>query len=317
MIRSPHPSRHPLRIAVAGALLTGGVLVSLAAAPADAAPAHPSADASGVSAPTVVSVPSAQAAAALAYWTPARKAAANAASDGTVPGSAPEAASAAAAPISVAEHVAPVPHIGRFFYDRDGHSYACSANVVQSGNRSTVATAAHCLTGGGAFSTNAVFTPDYDDGTSPYGDWPMETGVIAGGYFADNGDIADDSAFLVVAHDAAGRDIQSVVGGSPVLFDQPLVQPGTVYGYPAQGRFDGLTLQRCRGAFHAFSTQQIVLDCDMREGVSGGPIFEGDDASGPQYADENARVTAEPKVLGPIWLADEHAAYDTAAAYTG
>ncbi|MBF4624577.1 serine protease [Clavibacter sp. VKM Ac-2872] len=317
MIRPPHPSRHPLRIVIAGALLTGGVLVTLAAAPADAAPAHPPADAPSASAPTVVTVPSAQAAAAPAYWTPARKAAAIAASDGTAPDPAPEAASAAAAPISVAEKVAPVPHIGRLFYERDGHSYACSANVVRAGNLSTVATAAHCLTGGGTFSTNTVFSPGYEDDVSPYGDWPMVSGVIAGGYFADNGDEADDAAFLVVAHDGAGRGVQSVVGGSPVLFDQPLVQAGTVYGYPAQGRFDGYSLDRCRGTFQGLNTQQIVLDCDMREGVSGGPIFEGDDASGPQYADENARYTNEPKVLGPLWLANEHAAYTSAAAVAG
>jgi V8-like Glu-specific endopeptidase len=220
----------------------------------------------------------------------------------------------AASPISKAEQVAPVPHIGRVFYTLNGTGYACSANVVQSGNRSTVATAAHCMTAKGGYSTDSVFVPGYVDGKAPYGRWPVVGGVIAGGYTEDNDDQADDTGFLVVAHDDAGRDIASVVGASPVLFDQALVKEGTVYGYPAARRFTGETLQRCRGVFQKESDEQINLPCDMNEGVSGGPIFAGDDANGAQYANDDARYEDYSHILGPIWQANEHAAYDQAAA---
>jgi V8-like Glu-specific endopeptidase len=265
---------------------------------------------------------------ALDHWTPERMAAATPTGD-PAPVVAPQlptpashdalSASAdgvptAASPISRAEQVAPVSHIGRVFYTLNGSGFACSANVVRSGNRSTVATAAHCMTAKGNYSTDAVFVPGYVDGEAPYGRWPVVGGVVAGGYTEDNSDQADDTGFLVVARDGSGRDIASVVGASPVLFDQALVKEGTVYGYPAAGRFTGETLQRCRGVFQKEGDEQINLPCDMNEGVSGGPIFAGDDANGAQYANDDARYTDYSHILGPIWQANEHAAYDQAAA---
>jgi V8-like Glu-specific endopeptidase len=127
-----------------------------------------------------------------------------------------------------------------------------------------------------------VFVPGYVNGDDPYGRWPVIGGSIAGGYTEDNDDQADDTGFLVVARDDDGRDITTAVGASPVLFDQPLVKEGTVYGYPAAKRFTGESVQRCRGVFQRESDEQINLPCDMKEGVSGGPIFAGDDATGAQ-----------------------------------
>lgn len=227
-------------------------------------------------------------------------------SDASVP-------SANATAVSVARQEPAVSHIGRVFYTLNGNGYACSANVVESSNRSTVATAAHCMTADGNFSRDAVFVPGYEDGDAPYGEWPVVGGEIAGGYTQDNTDLADDTGFLVVAHDDDGADIQSVVGASPVAFNQSLVQEGSVFGYPAEGRFDGQSLQECSGVFQEYGPQQIDLPCDMNGGVSGGPIFAGDSSDGTQYANEDARYYDSSHVLGPIWQDNEEAAYAAAA----
>ena len=262
------------------------------------------------------------AAQAVAYWTPERMAAARVVGD-EAPASTTTAArpddlgqedAAGSGPISVAQQVAPVSHIGRLFYTLNGQGYACSANVVEAANRSTVATAGHCMTGNGAFATDSVFVPGYHDGERDYGTWPVVGGYVAGGFTEDNGDAADDVGFEVVARDDDGDDIQSVVGASPVLFDQSLTQEGSVYGYPAEGRFDGESLQRCTGRFAETDPQAINLPCDMTGGVSGGPIFAGDEATGAQYAEEDARYEDSSHIIGPIWQGNEHTAYDLAAA---
>ncbi|SMG44144.1 trypsin-like serine peptidase [Agreia pratensis] len=272
---------------------------------------------------------------AVEYWTPERMVAAERATDSGEPTSAPdsshhtalpsaagdeiaesaEGATATATPVSVAQQVAPVSHIGRVFYTLNGADHACSANVVQSANRSTVATAAHCMTGDGGFSVNSVFVPGYENGEAPYGSWPVVAGEIAGGFTENNADQADDTGFLVVAHNDDDADIVSVVGGSPVLFNQSPTQEGSVFGYPAAGRFNGETLQTCSGQFEAFANlQQIDLPCDMNEGVSGGPMFEGDSPEGAQFANEDARYEDYSHIIGPIWQDNEESAYNLAAA---
>ncbi len=273
--------------------------------------------ATGVTAPvTLPALTDVDAARLTRFWTPERMEDAVARSEQTESGGSRDAAEAFAQDdaVSVARQVPTVSHIGRVFYTLNGSGYACSANVVVSANRSTVATAAHCMTGGGNFSEDSVFVPAYEDGNAPYGEWPVIGGEIAGGFTENNADQADDTGFLVVARNDDGQDIQSVVGASPVAFNQALVQEGSVYGYPAEGRFDGESLQECSGVFQEYGPQQIDLPCDMNGGVSGGPIFRGDSADGTQYANEDARYEDYSHVLGPIWQDNEKAAYTAAAA---
>ena len=271
---------------------------------------------------------------AVEYWTPERMVAAERATDSgelgnatgssdrvTVPSAtggdefadSAEGATETSTAVSIARQVAPVSHIGRVFYTLNGADYACSANVVQSANRSTVATAAHCMTANGAFSVNSVFVPAYENGDAPYGSWPVVAGEIAGGFTENNADQADDTGFLVVAHNDDDVDIASVVGASPVLFNQPQAQEGSVFGYPANGRFNGETLQTCSGQFAAYGPQQIDLPCDMNEGVSGGPMFEGDSPEGAQFANDDARYEDYSHIIGPIWQDNEESAYNLAA----
>ena len=248
---------------------------------------------------------------AMGSWTPQRRAAALDATDA----SAMKASAASAIPR--AEQVLPVSHIGRIFYTQNGSDYACSANVVQAANQSTLATAGHCLTQKQAWSTNIVFYPAYDSGESSYGAWPVIGGATTPGWFENNDDQSDDTGFLAVGRNEAGEDIVSVVGASRVLFDHNTTAPASAYGYPASLRFDGEHLDRCRGVGEVVSAEQIALRCDMNEGVSGGPIFAGDDANAPHFANVAERYNDYSHVLGPIWQDAEKSVYDTVAAISG
>jgi hypothetical protein len=321
------------RLSYRSTLLRGSVVAAVALATSVAAVA-PSAWASdsgdrviaSVELPHVLPIQTSaeQAQRAVEYWTPERMMAAERQTDSdertTATGSdefvdSAEGTTTTATPVSVAQQVAAVSHIGRVFYTLNGIDHACSANVVQSANRSTVATAGHCMTGDGGFSANSVFVPAYENGDAPYGRWPVVAGEIAGGFTENNADQADDTGFLVVAHNDDDADITSVVGASPVLFNQSQAQEGSVFGYPAAGRFDGETLQACSGQFAAYAgPQQIDLPCDMNEGVSGGPMFEGDSPEGAQFANEDARYNDYSHIIGPIWQDNEKSAYDLAAA---
>ncbi|MBF4619351.1 serine protease [Clavibacter sp. VKM Ac-2873] len=298
-----------------GAVAAAGIAaVAVCAAPAAWAADRTDAPASAASAPAakVQAVDSPDQAAA--FWTPERMAAARPFGSASGSGSADPVAASAATTISVAQQVAPVPHIGRLYFTNGGVSFWCSANVVQATNGSTISTAAHCLSLDGVSTHDLAFTPAYEDGTGPYGVWPIVAESITAGWEGNNADQAADAAFVITKPDASGRTLQSVVGGSPVAFDRPYDETGSVYGYPAAGRFDGQTLQRCVGRVAFYFSTQFQMDCDMNGGVSGGPVFEGDGPDGAQFAVEDARPTTGSRVIGPMWQSRVHAAYDSAEA---
>ncbi|MWK62476.1 serine protease [Clavibacter michiganensis subsp. michiganensis] len=318
----PHRTAPPARrrLAAVSAVCLGAALLGAAssatAAERPAAPASVTLDAS--SATVGIHVSSEDAAEAVDFWTPERRAAAidadaPAPADGTSDSGA--VATDAVADSAHATQIEPIPHMGRIFYTQAGKGYACSANVVESANRSTIATAGHCLTQKQVFSDHIVFYPAYDHGESQYGAWPVITGYVPSGWYQRNDDDqGDDSSFMAVKRDDSGQDVQSAVGASPVLFDQPGAEHASAYGYPAAGRFDGESLQWCSGQGEAVSTEQIALPCDMNAGTSGGPILAGDFTDSPQFGNVAERYEDDSHVLGPVWKDVEHSAYDLTAA---
>ncbi|MWJ15897.1 serine protease [Clavibacter michiganensis subsp. michiganensis] len=324
-----HPARTARRsLAAVAALGLTASLLGVASA-ASAASVHERSARAGasipVSAPVVgFSVSSAEAEAAVARWTPGRRAAAidaDGAADGATDGAAGSApaddalAASAASTVPVAEQVAPVPHMGRLFVHRDGEDFSCSANVVESANRSTIATAGHCLIVRQEFSTDMVFYPRYEEGSPSLGAFPVVGGnVTIGWYERNDDDQAEDTSFLAVAHDDEGDDVQSVAGASPVRFFAPAAQEVSMYGYPAAGRFDGGELERCAGLGHVYTEMQIDLGCDMTGGVSGGPILEGDGPDGAQFGNVAERALDGMHNIGPVWQDAAQSAYEPTAA---
>lgn len=316
MIRPPAPS-------LRRRLLTLSTLVAMTAALAgtQAADAAPRTGASGTPPVVTLTVTDADADAAVAFWTPERRAAARDADVGPADAARP-ADGASSGPTADAadpvEQVPAVPHIGRMYFERNGFSYYCTANVVDAPNASTIATAGHCASSKEVFSTKLVFYPGVEGDQTPYGAWPIQQGSIASGWFeSGDTDAADDTSFFALRKDASGAGVASVVGSSPVLFGQSAAQLVAAFGYPVEGRFDGHHLQRCIATAAATAPDQVVFPCAMTGGASGGPIFTGGSADGSQFANIATLDYNHTHNAGPLWGGTQRSAYDATAAIGG
>jgi V8-like Glu-specific endopeptidase len=308
---------------VGAALVVCGVLASPVAA--GATPGPPEVD--------TLDVSSADAAAAVDYWTPERMRAAVPAE----PLAAGTAASAQAAEVEAGvpasyggaeaeveggfgiesnESRSAAPGVGKVFFVLDGRGYVCSGNSVGAGNGSVVATAAHCVHGGGfgeSYASKWVFVPGYDEGAAPYGLWsavsfavPEQWSVVA--------DDSYDTGFVKVG-EVDGQTLAQAAGASPIAFNQPRGLEYTAFGYPAAPPFDGETLKSCAGTAIAdpfLEYQSQGIECDMTGGSSGGPWFL---PSGAQNSVNSFGYEEIPGVMfGPYYGTVAHSAYMAAAA---
>ncbi|MEV6524678.1 peptidase [Longispora sp. NPDC051575] len=255
----------------AAALLTTGLSVVAFSGTAVARPAD-----------TLVTDRSQQA--ARTFWTPDRMRAA-------APMDAPRVAVppthqvAAGAPSAVAPTVIPqsggpwtgagniVKTAGRVFFTYQGRTASCSGNAVTSANKSTVITAGHCVKLDGAFHTNWVFAPAYNNGTTPYGTWSARA-LQATPQWVASENISYDIGAAVVST-LNGAYLTDVVGAQGIAFNQAKQQNMYAFGYPAAAPYDGTRLIYCSGkAFNEFlGTGDLGLTCNMTGGASGGPWF--------------------------------------------
>lgn len=219
---------------------------------------------------------------------------------------------------SLAQPADPVAHIGKVFFTLGGQNYVCSGNVVSASNKSTVATAGHCLNEGpGKFATNFVFVPKYKDGVAPYGAWSASE-YFTPTQWSVGGDISYDTGFAAMDPRQDGALLEDVVGGSGVAFNEARGLKYTAYGYPAAKPFNGERLWSCTGTATndttnpQFGTQGIP--CDMTGGSSGGPWFIGSGSDGFQNSINSYGYTPKPVMYGPYWGAAIQKAYFSAAA---
>ncbi|MBM7026212.1 trypsin-like serine peptidase, partial [Clavibacter zhangzhiyongii] len=314
--------RRPALAVVAGA---AGLLALVAVSPAASATAD-----DAVPAPTTIARSAAEAADAMAFWTPERLDGAGSPeltrATGT-PGmpddtpSADELATSAAREqhrarpvIPVAQRVDPVSHVGVVAYVVDGKEMSCTGNAVESANGLTVATAGHCAFPG-KDPSRMVFVPGYVKG-EPYTVWPVTSVTLPAGW-RETLDPARDTAFLTVAS-PDGRTLTEAVGASPVEFHQGLTHYTTIVGYPASGRFTGDAPYLCSGtarATHLDGQSGQELDCDMKEGASGAPLFDGSGPGARQYSVLSGGLEEAPLVVAPVWDRVIEAAYRTAQAH--
>jgi V8-like Glu-specific endopeptidase len=218
---------------------------------------------------------------------------------------------------TIAQSEAPVKHIGKVFFTLAGSNYVCSGNAVSSANKSTVSTAGHCVNEGpGAFATNFMFAPAYENGVSPYGKWTA-TDLYAPTQWSDNGDMTYDTGFAVVAP-LDGQTLTDVVGGSGVAFNEARGLTYKSFGYPAAAPFNGETLKSCTGTAvndpnnSQFGTQGI--SCDMTGGSSGGPWFIGTSSAGVQNSVNSYGYNRSAVMYGPFWGSVIQQTYASAAA---
>jgi V8-like Glu-specific endopeptidase len=209
-----------------------------------------------------------------------------------------------------------VSHIGKVFFTMGTSNYVCSGNAVTSANKSTVATAGHCvISGPGQEATNFTFVPAYENGNAPYGMWKARA-LYAPIQWSSKGDMTYDTAFAVMAPDDKGLLLTDVVGGSGLAFNQDSGQYYTAYGYPATNQFNGETLRSCDGTATGdtinpqFGSQGIP--CDMNGGSSGGPWFIGSGPDSLQNSVNSYGYKGSKVLYGPAWGDAIKVTYDLA-----
>ena len=181
---------------------------------------------------------------------------------------------------------------GKVYFEMAGGAYVCSGTVA-SDTRSTVSlvlTAGHCAFDetNGAFATNWLFIPDFDQtptftcSQTQYGCWTADALVVHEGYATAGGfntqATLHDFAFAVVGggghSDAAQLD--ATVGAFNVSIPgfSGVGQTSYAFGYPASQKYKGTDLVYCAGQiFEDPYNEELTwgLPCGMTGGSSGGP----------------------------------------------
>jgi V8-like Glu-specific endopeptidase len=246
------------RVAFVATLITASGAAAMAGASA--------ATTTSTSVATTHSVTASAETSATRYWTKARMDAATA-------------LGAAAAKSAVESKVKPavtipnpvyfngVPTVGALFFTTGVDDHFCTASVVNSRRGDIVLTAAHCVYDG-SYATDVVYVPEWHEGVSPYGAWPVTSITVAPGWIADE-DIDLDFAFLTVAPPSGQwTPIQSVTGGLTLGVDLPYNERIHVIGY---NNTDDQPLL-CDTTSSEFDPTQIQFYCNNYwDGTSGGP----------------------------------------------
>ncbi|MGW3140970.1 trypsin-like serine peptidase [Streptomyces sp. NPDC001139] len=163
-----------------------------------------------------------------------------------------------------------------FFTDSKNQLEACSATVVSTEAKNVVVTAAHCIRdsgANGAWHTNWVFDPGYNNGPSTDGTWNASYYTVTPSWVSQLS-TGVDAGFVELHKNNSGAKIQEITGGQGILWNGPTAIDVDVFGYPAAAPFDGKTLMHCANTTSSLSDQYGTyeyVDCDMTAGSSGGP----------------------------------------------
>ncbi len=164
--------------------------------------------------------------------------------------------------------------VGALFTESNGKlgAHFCTASVVDSKAGDLAVTAAHCVYGK---SAAMVFVPDYANGKTPYGIWPV-TKVYTDSAWDASQDPDHDVAFLRLSDASDGTPIENLTGAETLATDAPAGQAVEVIGYP-DGAAEPVW---CSGLVKGFSATQFEFDCGgYPNGTSGGPFLTGVDAA--------------------------------------
>jgi hypothetical protein len=283
MLRFSRPGPRVLGVAV----LAVATLLGLASP----APARPAAATPGPAASTLLP---GDARDTLAYWTPARMAAAKPMAPPRIAG-APADASAAQAGEDVVEEWtgsqdrAPARTTGRLFFTLpNGSTTSCSASTVSSEARNLIATAGHCVftppgnpdgvpTG---WHTDLLYVPGYRDGAAPAGRWPIARAFTlprwSDGTQLRNVAPVHDLAFLLAHPDGTGRELVDVTGGNGIDFDTGYQDEARIFAYHPEASPERLHTCRTKPFEYpidpaAGGPAALQSLCRFQPGSSGGP----------------------------------------------
>ena len=168
---------------------------------------------------------------------------------------------------------------GRLFgVGANGVPYSCSATAVSSQNRSIAWTAGHCifLASEGGLSSDVIFVPGYTNGSSPYGEWVAQEGVMPLGW-TQGQDPSYDMGALVLLPDQNDMRLEDIVGGRGIAWNVARNLQFDAFGYPAEPPFDGESLWVCDSRYgledplvQTNPPRTTAIGCDMNAGSSGG-----------------------------------------------
>jgi len=219
------------------------------------------------------------------YWTPERMASAkpaempDPAGSLDIPDFGSDASVSAATGDFTPGNVTSFPQIvhGKIFFSVGASNFSCSGTVIDSANANVVFTAGHCVYDqtSGAFVTNFIFVPGYENGSAPFGGSPA-VNLYTTNQWATNGSNAYDLGVAVLQD-----PVQDTVSSRQIAFDlNPKGREYTIYGYPSKpsALFDGEILRGCKAAFTTYDSSDANVKpypmgakpCNMQQGASGG-----------------------------------------------
>lgn len=205
---------------------------------------------------------------------------------------------------------------GRVFFTFNGRTASCSGDSITSANGSTVITAGHCVKYQGAWHTNWIFVPAYDNGNAPYGQWSA-TKTFATTQWAASEDMNMDVGLAVVAP-LNGQKLSQVVGAQGIQFNGGYNKKMYSFGFPAAAPYDGTKLIYCsaNSGKDFLLTKDHSLACNMTGGSSGGPWFQDFNEAtglGTQVSVNSFGYNFLPNTMyGPYFGNEAKAAYDQA-----
>ena len=163
---------------------------------------------------------------------------------------------------------------GKVFFSDGTYNYVCSGTALTSQNESVVWTAGHCVNEGpGGFYTNFMFVPAYRDGAEPYGRFAA-TDLKTTTRWQTAGEYGVDLGAAIVGRNAAGQTLSAAVDERTPVFNSLRQQSYTLYGYPAERKFNGQRMRVCNTAWSrndaSADPDTMGVPCDMNGGSSGG-----------------------------------------------
>jgi V8-like Glu-specific endopeptidase len=262
----------------------------------------------------------------VAYWTPARRAAAIPRNIERDPKAKPGGGGSGSTKVTGAAWTGGgdvTMTTGKVFFTSGGIDWVCSGSAVHSSHGNAVLTAGHCVNDGdGApFATRWIFYPGWNGSPSPtLGAWTA-TSLFTTRNWATNEDFDDDAGFAVVTNGTSAT-LEGVLTGPvtkvpTIAFDGPsTTQTYSAFGYPAAGKYKGNTLTYCAGQVQISydGGQTLALPCDMTGGSSGGPWLV-DYGTGARVIESlnSYGYSGLRAMFGPIFGPAEQAAYQAAS----
>lgn len=229
---------------------------------------------------------------------------------------------------------------GKVYFEMGGSGWVCSGTALgdSRGSYSLVITAGHCVydeeNGNGqlaGFATNWLFIPQFDSSptftcaNTAYGCWTATALVVNGG-FARAGGFNDqatryDWGFAVVGAGGKGNGQLDTTVGTFAYQASAMSANTTVdaFGYPAAQKYHGNDLVYCQGpiGFDALNNNDTYkLACGMTGGSSGGPWFSGFDVAtgntGTIQSLNSYGYSGQSNMYGPKFNSDTSATYNAA-----